>query len=92
MIVKLRLFGSLRDFLGGDRFEVQAHPGASVDDLFKTIQDRWGDALPPEIWNHETCRFREQVVVMREGQDVNDYSAPLLDGQEVWLIEAIVGG
>jgi molybdopterin converting factor small subunit len=92
MIIRLRVFGALQDFMGGNRFEVQVVPGAKIGDLFELIQEKWGDVLPIEIWNTETLRFREQVVVMHEGCDVNDYEVPLYDGQEVWLIEAIAGG
>jgi molybdopterin converting factor small subunit len=92
MVVRLRFFGALKQYLGGDRFQVELPTGATLRDLLDLIDARWGDKLPPQFWDAEAKRFPGPILVMTNDVDVHDDKMPLSDHQEIFIIEHVAGG
>ncbi len=92
IVVRLRFFGSLKQYLGGDRFKFELPEGATLRDLLDLIDARWGDELPSQFWDAEAKRFPGPILVMTNNVDVHDDDVPLSDRQEIFVIEHVAGG
>ena len=92
MLIRLRIFGVLETYLGGDRQEVELPPGAKVRNLLDLIDRRWGNQLPPQFWDTERKRFQGAVLLLSEGVEVLDEELPLSDGQQLILLVPLSGG
>lgn len=92
MLIKLRIFGVLETYLGGDRQEIELPSGAKVRDLLDLIDRHWGHQLPPQLWNTERKRFQGAVLLMSEGVELLDEELPLSDGQQLILLVPLSGG
>lgn len=92
MLIRLRVFGALERYLGGDHHEVELPQGATVRDLMDLIDERWGDELPSQFWDPEMKRFKGPVLIMSEGVDVLDQDMPLADQQQLMLLVSLSGG
>ena len=92
MIVRLRLFGVLENYLGGKRVEVQLPEAATLRQLWDALDARFGDSLPAEYWDRERKRFRRAVAVMISDVEVEDDTYTLSDQQEIFLLPPMVGG
>ncbi len=92
IVVRLRVFGALKQYLGGDRFEVELPTGATLRDLLDSVDARWGDELPPQFWDAEAKRFPGPILVMTNNVDIHDDQMPLSDHQEIFIIEHVAGG
>ena len=92
MVVRLRVFGALKQYLGGDRFQVELPTGATLRDLLDLIGARWGDELPPQFWDAEAKLFPGPILIMINNFDIHDDNMPLSDHQEIFIIEQVAGG
>jgi molybdopterin converting factor small subunit len=92
MLIRVRTFGPLAQYLGSGRIEIELPPGASLKDLWQAIGDAWGKQLPPEFWDGQAKRFRRAVVVMTHQAEVEDDTLALRDGQEILLVVPVIGG
>lgn len=92
MIVRLRIFGALQQYLGGSQLEVELPEGATLRDLLHVIDTRWGETLPPQFWNTEARHFRGSVLIMSRNADVENSDLLLSDQQEISLLVPTVGG
>jgi molybdopterin converting factor small subunit len=92
MIIHLRIFGSLKDYLGDASPDAELPEGATVRDLLNLIESRWGNTLPPELWDAETKRFRAPVLMISQGTDLHDLGIRLSDQQEIFLLMPLAGG
>jgi molybdopterin converting factor small subunit len=92
MLIRVRTFGSLAQYLGSGRIEIELPPGASLKDLWQAIGAGWGEQLPAEFWDPDTRRFQRAVVIMTRQAEVNDDNLALADGQEVLLVVPVIGG
>jgi molybdopterin converting factor small subunit len=93
MMVRLRVFGVLSQYLGGIHQTVELPEGATLGDLLAEIGCRWGEQLPERLWDAEGAgRFRGPVILRAGGSDLHDVGAPLPEGQEVAILMPIAGG
>jgi len=92
MIVFLRVFGSLAQYLGGARVQVELPGGATLRDLMHLIDSRWGTQMPAQLWDSEAKRFRGPITVMIGGNDVHDEETPLSEQDEVFVLVPLAGG
>lgn len=92
MLIKLRIFGVLETYLGGDRQEIELPSGAQVRDLLDLIDRHCGHQLPPQLWNTKRKRFQGTVLLMSEGVEILDEELPLSDGQQLILLMPLSGG
>jgi molybdopterin converting factor small subunit len=92
MRVTVRAFGAIQNGLGCERAEVELPAGATTQDLLEVLAQRYFHERQPEIWDSHNGKFRIPVVVMVSGIDIQDYSAPLENQQELYLVAPMVGG
>ena len=93
MVVRLRVFGVLSQYMGGIHQAVDLPAGATLGDLLAEIGRRWGEALPEQLWVAEGAgRFRGAVILRAGGSDLHDLGAPLPEGQEVAILMPMAGG
>jgi len=92
MIIRLRVFGALKEHFGAPRLEVDLPAGATLRDLLDLIDARWGEKLPTQFWDAGAKRFRGPVLMMTNNRDVDNYDMPLSDQQEIWLLVPMAGG
>jgi len=92
MITRLKSFARFRDLLGGER-EVDLPEGATVFELLKKLASRSSD-LQGQIFD-DSGRIRDDVNVMVNGrhfESLKGAETVLVDGDEVALFPAVVGG
>jgi molybdopterin converting factor small subunit len=92
IVVRLRFFGALQQYVGGARFEVELPTGARLRDLLDLIDVRWGGKFPPEFWDAEARRFPGPILIMTNDVDVEDENMALSDQQEIFVVEHVAGG
>ena len=92
MILHLRFFGVLAEYLGDTHVQVQLPTGAMLRDLLNLIGSRWGTKLPPQFWDAETNRFRGGVVVMIPQVGDCDEATVLSDQQKIFFLVPLAGG
>lgn len=92
MRVTVRVFGSLQNALGGRRLAVELPPGATLRDLLETLAAGPLVGQGGALWDACVGRFRLPVIVMSGQRDIDDYSLPLHEGQEILLVAPIAGG
>lgn len=92
MIVCLRVFGSLAQYFGGARVEVELPGDATLRDLLDLIDSHWGKQIPMHLWDREAKRFRGPATVMIGGNDVRDEGTPLSEQHEVFVLVPLAGG
>jgi len=92
MMVRLRVFGVLSQYVGGIHQAVDLPAGATLGDLLAEIGRRWGEQLPEQLWDHAAGRFRGAVILRAGGSDLHELGAPLPEGQEVAILVPMAGG
>ncbi len=92
MKVYLKSIGDLRDYLGREPHEIDLPEGARFEQLLALIGERWGNSLPPFIWDADKQKFRGALFFVVDKQVVQDMDMPLNDGQEIVLMRALSGG
>ncbi len=90
--VVLKTHGELVRHLGEKPAEVVLPDGATMRDLLREIGTRWGDSLPPHLWDPGGPAFRGPVVFMIDRLPVHGPDVQLRDGQEIHVYKALVGG
>jgi len=92
MVVRVRVFGVLSQYMGGTHQAVEMPAGATLGDLLEEIGRRWGEQLPEQLWDRAEGRFRGAVILRAGGSDLHDLGAPLPEGQEVAILMPMAGG
>lgn len=93
MKIRLRPLGPFRQYLGRQELTVFLAEGATVAELMRAIDDRWGEVLPSHLWDHERRVAKPSVIFLVEGRRVEDVDAVLLaDGQQVLVTRVVAGG
>ncbi len=81
MILKLRLFATLKERVGAPQLEVSLPPAATVDDLLAEVA-RGYPSLQPAL----------EVVIVAVNREFADPSHPLTPDDEVVLFPPVSGG
>jgi len=92
MKILLRSIGDLRDYFGRDPQEIELKENATLKDLLQAIDEQWGSALPPYLWDRANKQFRGSVFFLVNKEIVQDIHTPLRDGLPIDLMKALVGG
>ena len=91
MKILLRSIGDLRDYFGRDPQEIELKENATLKDLLQAIDEQWGSALPPYLWDRANKRFRGSVFFLINKEVIQDIHTPLRDGLPIDLMKALVG-
>ena len=92
MTVRLRGFGAFSRYLGDEPSKVRLPEGASLQDLLRWVDKRWGAEIPERLWKHEAGGPHPSVMVMLDGKRAAGFAEVLSDNQEVHLLGLSVGG
>ncbi len=92
MKVRLRGLSTFCRYMGEEHHVVELPEKADLPQLMEWVHERWGDMLPPHLWNATTRRPTPSVMIMVDGRRAEDPIAPLAEGQEVLLVNMVVGG
>jgi hypothetical protein len=92
MIIYLRPIGDLRDYFGQGPISVEIQKSGCIDDLYSVIYQRWGNILPPYIWDADKHELRGPVYLVAEGKILNGADTKLHDQQEIVIMKALAGG
>ena len=84
--------GTLKTYFDKKMIEITLHENATVKDLLAHIGQDMGSRIPDFLWNKAESRFRGPVVITIDKKVVSDLSVRLLNGQEIHLYKALVGG
>jgi molybdopterin converting factor small subunit len=92
MKITLKSVADLRDYFGREPVEIELAEGAPLQSVLEAIETRWGDILPPYIWDREKIQFRGPILLLVDRKVQQDLAAPLAEGQEVTIMKALAGG
>ena len=92
MKITLKTVGDLRDYLGREPQQVDLPENSIVMDLLRWIEERHSSKMPAYLWDAQEHKFRGPVVVIINKKIVFDFNTPLVDGLEVSVMKALVGG
>ena len=92
MRIRVTAHGELQEHFGPEAQLFDCGEGATLQDLLLLWEARWGERLPPGLWNWMEHRFRGPVVIRVGDRISRDRACPLHDGMEVRLYRALVGG
>ena len=92
MNVIVQAIGDLKNYFGKEPHEVHLPEDAHVRELMIHIEQLWGAAFPPYLWDFEKHQFRGPIYLVVDNKAVQDLSTPLQDGLKISIIRAIAGG
>ena len=93
MKIVLRPLGTLQQYFGDSRVEIDCSAEITFFQLCEAIGERWGGILPTGFWNPTTRRFAPQVLVISGGIELDKQADPLLtEGQEIIILLPSAGG
>ncbi len=85
-------FGPLRRYFGAEKKALEMQSGATVADLWRIVDEIWGDLLPADVWDRGERRFRKGVALFMNSVRVSDFSQRIEDDAEFYLLEFMAGG
>ncbi|MFB6489666.1 MAG: ubiquitin-like small modifier protein 1 [Thermoproteus sp. AZ2] len=93
MRVKVKFLATLYDLLGVMRDEAVVPEGATVFDLIKALDERYGGRLSKEILDGDRLKDEYNVLVNGRAVDfLEGLSTRLRDGDEVVFLPPVAGG
>jgi len=92
MTVRLRGLGAFCRFWGEEPQRIELPDGSKLGELMAMIHERWGQALPPELWSQSERNVSQGVIVLVAGKPTRDMDMPLEQDQEVLVVKLTVGG
>ncbi|MDR0841928.1 MAG: MoaD/ThiS family protein [Acidobacteriota bacterium] len=85
----------LRRALGQKQTEIDLPEGATLDDLFSYMKEKWGEPLAAQLFDPETGKVLPQLQILVNGQAIHSLAGIktlLKEGDEVRLLPLISGG
>lgn len=92
MRIHIKTIGIIRNFFDADRLAFDLPQGATLKHLLDSIAEKYAHNLPDFVWNRETHRFQYGIVLLGNNTDLRDEEVPLIDDQEIILLQPVHGG
>lgn len=92
MKVTVIFLGPLKVFVGQRSVEFDLPKEATYGDLLDDIWLRYGERFPEGIWDAEKGDFKQQILAVGSGRDLNSRDEPLQDGEDIKLMPFLPGG
>jgi molybdopterin synthase sulfur carrier subunit len=93
--VKIYTILTLKQILGQREFEVSVQEGSTVKNLLAWMSERWGDKLPPHLFQPGSDRVLPHIRLLVNGRDIqflNGVDTVLHDGDEFSILPILTGG
>ena len=92
MKVTVIFLGILKTYTGEDTVVIEFPEQASYGDLMHHIGQRFYGKLPEEIWDGDSETFKESVLAVGDGRDLQSSDTPLKENEEIKILLALAGG
>ena len=92
MKVTVSFMGPLREYAGESRVEFALPGEATFGLVLDEIGRRFGDRLPPRIWDSEARAFKAGILTIGTGRDLDSRETAVLDGEEIKVLPMLGGG
>ena len=89
-MVRVRLFGRLRDLIGVPETELEVR-GRTLGDLVEELAARFGEKIKEELIGDDD-RVDYAYALFRCGERVWELSSPIDDGDEITITSMLAGG
>lgn len=90
--VTVIFLGILKTYTGEDTVIFEFPEQASYGDLMQHIGQRFHGKLPDEIWDQETESFKDLVMAVGEGRDLQSPDTLLKENEEIKILLVLAGG
>jgi molybdopterin converting factor small subunit len=90
--VTVIFLGPLKDFVGQRSVEFDLPENATYGVLLDDIWARYGERFPDGIWDAARGDFKQQILAIGSGRDLNSREEPLHDGEDIKLMPFLPGG
>jgi len=90
--VTVIFLGMLKTYTGEDTVIIEFPEQASYGDLMQHIGQRFYGKLPEEIWDEESETFKDSVLAVGEGRDLQSPDTLLKENEEIKILLALAGG
>jgi len=92
MKVTVLFLGIMKTYTGEDTVTFDFPNEASYGDLMRHIGERFSGKLPEKIWDGESESFKELVLAVGEGRDLQSPDTLLKEDEEIKIMLALAGG
>lgn len=92
MRIRVGLLGILGHYAGCQQVDLELSDRATVAEVVREVARRFGDRFPEEVWERGPGRFAPGISAFVDMAEVEDYGAPLRDGNEVLFVTIMAGG
>jgi len=92
MKINVIFFGPLATQAGVENFLFELPEGAVYGDLLNEIGERFGKNFHERIWDVEEKNFKEGILIVGQGRDLDVRDTPLIDDEEIKIIPVSAGG
>ena len=92
MNVTVIFLGIIKTYTGEDAVSFDFPGEATYGDLMHHIGKRFSGKLSEEIWDADAEAFRESVMAVGEGRDLQSRDTLLKENEEIKILLALAGG
>jgi len=91
MKIRARFHGVLNEWVTEETADFDLGPAPTYADLLKDIGNRFGDDMPPELWDKRESKFHKSVLAVGDGRNLVMESA-LESDEEITFYLMLAGG
>ena len=92
MRVKVNFMGPLGLAIGQGAVDFELEDGAVYGTLLREIDRRFGPKFPKGMWDETRHCFKQGVLTIGQGRDLDDPETPLLEGEKIRFVPMLIGG
>ena len=92
MNVSTVFHGILSDWVGTKEADFELPDGALYADLLSEIGTRYGDNMPPQLWDPAEENFRGPIMASGDGRNIDSLETILKNGEKITFLLMLSGG
>lgn len=92
MLIHLKSFGVLENYLDRSGLEIELPDGSTLADLYASLDSHWQTPPPADVWDPVRRRFTIDHLIIAGGIPLQDEDDPLPAGCQILLIPPLEGG
>ena len=92
MDVTVNFIGLLIEYTGQRTHRFAFSDGARFGALLDEFDRLFGDRFPESMWDKKERSFKEGIIVVGAGRDLDSRDTPLKDGEQIKVVPVLAGG
>jgi molybdopterin converting factor small subunit len=92
MNVTVNFLGLFKEYIGTEVVSIELPDDSVYADLLEEINRRYGEKLPPSLWDKSKREFKPGILCVGEGRDLEDGKTVLKSGETISIVVHLAGG